>query len=111
MGRIESQSFEVGAGVLVHGGAGDVPVDRRPAHAAGCLEAARAGYAVIAQGGTALDAVQAAARVLEDLPQFNAGTGGALNERGELMLTFYFDAPATMNDNARYMGTTCKRLP
>jgi hypothetical protein len=34
-----------------------------------------------------------------------------LNERGELMLTFYFDAPATMNDNARYMGTTCKRLP
>ena len=92
MGRIESQSFEVGAGVLVHGGAGDVPVDRRPAHAAGCLEAARAGYAVIAQGGTALDAVQAAARVLEDLPQFNAGTGGALNERGEL----YHDA-AIMN--------------
>jgi len=84
MSTIESQSQAVGAGVLVHGGAGHVPVERRAAHAAGCLEAARAGYAVIARAGSALDAVQAAARVLEDLPQFNAGTGAALNELGEV---------------------------
>lgn len=40
------------------------------------------GYDVIVQGGSALDAAQAAARVLEDLPSFNAGTGAALNEDG-----------------------------
>ncbi len=37
---------------------------------------------MLAAGGAALDAAQAAARVLEDLPQFNAGTGAALNMEG-----------------------------
>ncbi len=36
---------------------------------------------------------------------------GWVNERGELQLIFSFDAPATMDDSARYMGTVCKRLP
>lgn len=71
-------------GLLVHGGAGDVPRQLRDEHVAGCREAARAGYAVIAEGGSALDAVQQAARVLERLPQFNAGLGAALNADGEV---------------------------
>lgn len=75
-------SNNLGPSVLVHGGAGDVPGPRRADHIEGCRAASRAGYAVLVAGGTALDAVQAAARVLEDLPQFNAGTGAALNVEG-----------------------------
>ncbi len=79
---IVSEGAETGTSVLVHGGAGDLPEERRASHAAGCLQAARIGHDILARGGSAVDAVQAAARVLEDLPQFNAGTGAALNEHG-----------------------------
>jgi beta-aspartyl-peptidase (threonine type) len=73
--------------VLVHGGAGPAhPEDDAQARRAGCLAAARAGYAVLAEGGSALDAVIAAAAVLEDDPQFNAGTGASLNRAGEVEL-------------------------
>lgn len=57
---------------------------RRAHHEEGCRAAAEAGWAVLRAGGTALDAAQAAAVVLEDLPQFNAGKGAALNEHGEV---------------------------
>jgi len=72
--------------VLVHGGAGDVPAERRTVHAEGCARAAEAGAAVLRAGGTALDAVEAAVRVLEDDPNFNAGTGACLNEDGLIEL-------------------------
>lgn len=75
--------------ILVHGGAGDLP--EHEDHAEGlrirreaCLAAARAGHAVLADGGTALDAVQAAAISLEDCPLFNAGTGSVLAEDGSV---------------------------
>ncbi|MCC6552500.1 MAG: isoaspartyl peptidase/L-asparaginase, partial [Polyangiaceae bacterium] len=70
--------------VLVHGGAGSVPEERRALHAEGCLRAARAGELVLREGGTALDAVERAVRVLEDDPLFNAGTGACLNEEGRV---------------------------
>lgn len=82
MPPIVSSSGEALVGVLVHGGAGNLDPSRHADHEAGCREAARAGYAVLAAGGSALDAVQAASRVLEDKPQFNAGTGGALTSDG-----------------------------
>jgi beta-aspartyl-peptidase (threonine type) len=41
---------------------------------------------VLQQGGSALDAVEAATRLLEDDPQFNAGTGAVLNDDGEVEL-------------------------
>lgn len=41
-----------------------------------------AGYAVLARGGSALDAVVAAIRPLEDSPLFNAGKGAVLNADG-----------------------------
>lgn len=69
--------------IAVHGGAGEVdPEDDAQALQAGCLAAARAGYALLARGGSALDAVEAAARVLEDNPLYNAGTGSVLNAEG-----------------------------
>lgn len=72
--------------ILVHGGAGDVPEARRPLHAEGCAHAAAAGAEVLRAGGTALDAAEAAVRVLEDDPLFNAGTGACLNEDGLIEL-------------------------
>jgi beta-aspartyl-peptidase (threonine type) len=44
----------------------------------------RVGYAILEQGGNALDAVEAAVNYLEDQPLFNAGKGSALNENGEV---------------------------
>lgn len=73
--------------ILVHGGAGDIGADDRArACAEGCREAARVGHAVLAAGGSALDAVQAACVALEDNPLYNAGTGAALNRDGEVEL-------------------------
>ncbi len=80
--EIVSGSGRLEAGVLVHGGAGTVEEERKASHEAGCLDGARAGQSVLASGGSALDAVQIAARRLEDLPQFNAGTGAALTADG-----------------------------
>ena len=72
--------------ILVHGGAGDLTAERAPMHAAGCALAAEVGAQVLRSGGHALDAVEAAVRALEDDPHFNAGTGAALNEEGEVEL-------------------------
>lgn len=72
--------------IIVHGGAGEVAVERREAALAGCKEAALAGYAILQTGGSALDAVEAAVRALEDNPEYNAGTGACLDRNGNIEL-------------------------
>ena len=75
-----------GPAVVVHGGAG-TPPDADPArYFEGTRRAAEAGLRVLLQGGSALDAAQAAAVALEDDPNFNAGTGAALTSAGEVEL-------------------------
>jgi beta-aspartyl-peptidase (threonine type) len=75
-----------GPAVAVHGGAGTrIDVDPAP-YFDGTRRAAEAGLRVLLQGGSALDAAQAAAVVLEDDPNFNAGTGAALTSAGEAEL-------------------------
>jgi beta-aspartyl-peptidase (threonine type) len=68
--------------IVVHGGAGLVSADRFDRLRAGVRAAAEAGNAILGAGGSALDAVVAAVRVLEDDPEFNAGTGAALTRDG-----------------------------
>ena len=46
----------------------------------------RAGWAILAKGGTAVDAVEAAVRVMEDSVHFNAGYGAAFNAEGDQVL-------------------------
>src|SRR5687767_7925142 len=71
--------------ILVHGGAGDATADESAEPwEQGALQAARAGHVLLAAGKSALDAVQAAVELLEDNPLFNAGTGSALNEAGDV---------------------------
>ena len=75
----------MGGSIIVHGGAGDFgPEDDSAPCIAGCVKAARIGRRVLAEGGSALDAVEAAVVSLEDDPTFNAGFGSALNLRGEV---------------------------
>ena len=69
--------------IIVHGGAHSVPTEKIAAHDAGCIRAVDAGTAILEKGGAALDAVEAAIRVLEDDPTFNAGYGSMLNSEGE----------------------------
>jgi beta-aspartyl-peptidase (threonine type) len=70
--------------LIVHGGAKEMEPGEEEDNRSGILDAVRSGAAVLAEGGSAVDAVEASIRVLEDLPVFNAGRGSALNEAGEI---------------------------
>lgn len=72
--------------IVVHGGAGDEIEPKTPEEQAPYLDGLRAaleaGEAVLEQGGSALDAVEAAVLALEDNPLFNAGKGAAFVSDG-----------------------------
>lgn len=70
--------------IIVHGGAGPVKDNSLPARLAGCEVAAQAGWKILQQGGSAVDAAEAAVVALEDNPLFNAGTGSTLNSLGKV---------------------------
>jgi beta-aspartyl-peptidase (threonine type) len=68
--------------LIVHGGAGADPADGREELREGIAQAVAAGWRPLTEGGTALDAVEAAVRALEDHPRFNAGRGSVLTRAG-----------------------------
>jgi L-asparaginase / beta-aspartyl-peptidase len=70
--------------LIVHGGAGPVPVAERPQRQASVERALAAGWELIGNG--AMAAVVAAVRRLEDEPLLNAGIGACLNLEGEVEL-------------------------
>ena len=70
--------------IIVHGGAGNDFNDRVAEFRAGVERAVKAGWAVLAQNGSSMDAVEAAVRVLEDDPNFDAGHGSFLNANHEV---------------------------
>jgi len=82
---------------VVHGGAGEDPAEGRAARSAGVERAADAGADVLARGGSALDAVEAAVVLLEDDPCFNAGVGSVLTDAG----TVEMDASIMDGDTLR----------
>lgn len=59
--------------VVVHGGAWSLPDQLAKVTVDGVKMAALDGFSVLEKGGTALDAVEAAVRSLEDNTVFNAG--------------------------------------
>ncbi|WP_315762876.1 isoaspartyl peptidase/L-asparaginase [Sphingomonas sp. Y38-1Y] len=74
--------------LVIHGGAGVIErermtPEREKAARAGLDAALSAGQKVLAGGGSALDAVEAAVRVLEDDPNFNAGRGAVFTYEGK----------------------------
>jgi beta-aspartyl-peptidase (threonine type) len=68
--------------LIVHGGCGTPPAGEEGPRSAACERAAEAGYRVLAADGSALDAVEAAVKALEDEPLLNAGTGAYLQADG-----------------------------
>jgi beta-aspartyl-peptidase (threonine type) len=68
--------------LIVHGGAKPWEEEEEQANREGIARAVKAGAEVLRSGGSAVDAVEASIRVLEDLPVFNAGRGSAPNEAG-----------------------------
>jgi beta-aspartyl-peptidase (threonine type) len=77
--------------IAIHGGAGAVPraslsAQREQRFRAGLEAALDGGYAVLERGGSSLDAVATAVRILEDDPCYNAGHGAALTRDGAVEL-------------------------
>ncbi len=72
--------------IIVHGGAKTIAEHKAKANTTGCLAAVKAGWTVLQQGGNAKDAVEAAIRVLEDDPTFNASIGATLDVEGHISL-------------------------
>lgn len=74
-------------GMVMHGGAGTIErstmtPEKEKAYRAALEQALKAGYDVLQRGGTSLEAVEAAIRVLEDNPLFNAGMGAVFTHDG-----------------------------
>jgi beta-aspartyl-peptidase (threonine type) len=74
--------------IVIHGGAGTIlksqmTPETEKQYIAGLEAALKQGYAVLQQGGTSLDAVQAAVMVMEDNPLFNAGKGAVFTNEGK----------------------------
>lgn len=86
--------------LIVHGGAGTIPSERHAAAIEGCRRAAQAGWSVLAAGGSALDAVEAAVRILEDDPTFNAGRGSVMTRAGTVEMDALIMDGATLRAGA-----------
>ena len=99
--------------IVIHGGAGALAPGRyTPEEEAAFREslgrALNAGYAVLEDGGGALDAVEAAIVVLEDAPYFNAGKGAVFTSEGKNELDASIMDGATLNSGAVAGVTTVK---
>lgn len=87
---INAQPADFGdkAVLVIHGGAGAEPraemtAEREKQYRDTLEESLRAGHKILSRpDGTSLDAVEAAIRVLEDSPLFNAGRGAVFNREG-----------------------------
>ncbi|MFA7331341.1 MAG: isoaspartyl peptidase/L-asparaginase [Candidatus Delongbacteria bacterium] len=85
--KLQAVTAAAGPLLVVHGGAGPLRADlSRPESLTGRQDGLRqalaAGWRVLAAGGSALDAVQAAVEALEDHPLYNAGRGSVLSSQG-----------------------------
>ena len=74
-------------GLVIHGGAGtigrsDITPEKESEYRAGLERALTAGYEILKRGGSSLDATEAAVRVLENDPHFNAGRGSVFTSAG-----------------------------
>src|SRR5438309_4572934 len=74
-------------GLVIHGGAGTIERGKMSAegeqqYRAALERALTAGYEILKRGGSSLDASEAAVRVLEDDPHFNAGKGAVFTSAG-----------------------------
>lgn len=91
--------------LVIHGGAGAMSRDKmsaedEKAYRAGLQQALDAGKAILANGGTSMDAIEATIHILEDSPLFNAGRGSVLTNAGTIEMDASFMDGATLNAGA-----------
>jgi beta-aspartyl-peptidase (threonine type) len=86
--------------LIVHGGAWSIPESVAEDCRAGCRRALETGWTVLRNGGSALDAVEAAVIVLEDDQVFDAGYGSHLNREGRVQLDAIVMDGRTLNAGA-----------
>ena len=83
--------------LVVHGGAWDIPDELVDAHRDGVQQALNQAWGLLKHGGSAIDAVEAAIRYMEDDETFDAGRGSFMNQSGEVEL----DASIMNGENLR----------
>lgn len=101
--------------LVIHGGAGKITrarltPEREQAYTQVLAQSLTTGYAVLAAGGSSIDAVIAAVVVMEDSPLFNAGKGAVFSNAGHIELD------ASIMDGSKLMagsvaGVTTIRNP
>src|ERR1700761_3163423 len=84
---ISTKSSEPRYTLAIHGGAGtilkeDMTPELEEAYLAGLRQAMNAGFAVLEQGGSAVNAIKATIVILEDNMLFNAGRGSVFTKKG-----------------------------
>ena len=82
-----SKSLQPTIRFAIHGGAGtilksEMSAEREREYRAKLTEALMTGYGILKKGGDGLDAVEAAIRLMEDSPLFNAGKGAVFTNAG-----------------------------
>lgn len=70
--------------IVIHGGSGrlyrePMPSEKEDAYKSKLTEAVQAGYTILKKGCTAVEAVEASIKILEDSPLFNAGKGAVFS--------------------------------
>lgn len=91
--------------IVIHGGAGALEPGRytpeeEAAYRAKLTQAVEAGYAILEDGGAALDAIEKAITIMEDSPLFNAGKGAVFTREGKNELDASIMDGATRNAGA-----------
>lgn len=113
MGAIMTGAVSAGAhgqgahrwAIVLHGGAGvieraSMTPEREAAYRAGLKSAIEAGARVLDEGGSSMDAVETAIRLLEDDPNFNAGKGAVFAADGTNQLDAAIMDGATLRAGA-----------
>ena len=101
--------------LAIHGGAGTITranmtPEREKAYREKLEESLKKGYAVLKNGGSSLDAVEAAIHVMEDSPLFNAGKGAVFTHEGKNEMDASIMDGATLKAGA-IAGVTTIRNP
>lgn len=99
------QKSEAPFGMVIHGGAGTIlkknmTREKEKDYHQKLKEALQTGYNVLKAGGSSLDAVEAAIKVMEDSPLFNAGKGAVFTAQGKNELDASIMEGRTLNAGA-----------
>ncbi len=99
--------------IVIHGGAGTIKKENMTPELESqynekLTEAVEAGHKILEEGGSAMDAVEASIRIMEDSPLFNSGKGAVFTHDGINSLDASFMDGSTLNAGAVAGVTTVK---